>query len=177
MTSVHLFNFFFLSIVSLSVHSAVFQSDKAIARFGRNVVFQTELEKLKEDLSSISCLQEKGLIFQFTENSANQFKQKLVLKSNNDFVKQLILIKKAMSFSNDFNTLESDKELEQVLKPCGLSPYDQLSHNQKEIISFEIFLRDRFLSVGSGKTVTNKKLLKTFKNSIEQREPHEWLIP
>ena len=151
--------------------------DKAIARYGREVIFESMLTKYHDQLKKLSCLEKNSLLFQFISLDATAISKKLELGKKNKNLEEFIVLIKAISFSNDFNSLSSDKRLEKDLSQCGLPSYDLWSHTLKEIISFEIYLRDRFLSKNQKINQGLKKNISSFKSSVMQRDNHEWLIP
>lgn len=184
--SAHQFNLIFLIFLyCFSSHSSekkshienIINKDKAIARFGREVVFESTLIKYHQQMQKLSCLKKNSLLFQFINLELSSIEKKLDLKKKNKVLEEFILLIKAISLSNDFNSLSGDDRLKIDLVGCKLPSYELWSHTLKEIISFEIYLRDRFLSKNQQINKNQKKNISSFKSSVIQRDSHEWLIP
>jgi hypothetical protein len=156
---------------------SVFAQDTAVARFGKEVVFSSELELFKNNILKLKCIENKGLLFKFSKITIKDLTKVENFKKRSEALEEMIILKKAISFSNDFNTLDKDSRLNNDLRGCSLPSYDQWSHTLKEIISFEIYLRDRFISENQKINNNFKKVLASFRGAIVQRDNHEWLIP
>ena len=165
---------FFLIFSCYAQQEKTLYKDKAIFRIPGRVVFYSDASLTWNALKKFSCLGNKSLLLKAIGGDKSITKAKTLkydeLIQRGKDLEKVLFIEKIKSFTFRENKLDDHPVLKGIVyRNCPKLKKQSLT--DKELISLEIYLRDRF---GDGKEGHSK--MRVFVQNIFQKTGHEWLL-
>ena len=177
---------FFLALILIPQisFSKEILSDKAIFRVAEEIIFRSDLSDIRDSLLKMRCLKSDGLTLNLLGLDRKTFPtlpkfENFDFKdsSSKDFIKKIILFKKAAHFIETQNiVLDTNLKAKIENDSCISAKYSEWSKDLKRFFELEIYIQKRYVAIkGKDQKPDLKQMLNSanlFLASLDQKIPH-----